>query len=116
MSEQLAGGSIGSLGEPKSLVELMDERGLTVRQVADAIGVSMGTVTAWRSRYQKPSALGYRALLMFLGISEHELDLEQYEPTEYQRQRVGEAQRKRWGSDLPINDGGRRLVTISGKK
>ncbi|WP_435416881.1 helix-turn-helix domain-containing protein [Parerythrobacter aurantius] len=61
----------GSLG--KRLATLRQERGLTLAQVAEQLGVSKPTVWAWEHDRSQPVSSRIGALAMVLGVAEAEL-------------------------------------------
>lgn len=66
-----AGPSHGSLG--RRLATLRQERGLTLAQVADRLGVSKPTVWAWEHDRSQPVSSRIGALAQALGVAEAEL-------------------------------------------
>ena len=67
----LPGPSRGSLG--KRLAQLRQERGLTLAQVAEELGVSKPTVWAWEHDRSQPVASRIGALAQVLGVPEADL-------------------------------------------
>lgn len=68
---QVPGAGHGSLG--KRLAKLRQERGLTLAQVAEQLGVSKPTVWAWEHDRSQPVTSRIEALAETLGVAEAEL-------------------------------------------
>ena len=53
--------------------EIMKERGITAKKLADAVGVSQGNVSDWKSGRSAPTATVMVKIADFLGVSADQL-------------------------------------------
>ena len=60
----------------KSIKQLRDESGMTQREVAAALGVTVATVSAWERRTHEPSARQLRSLARLFNTRMEEVDFE----------------------------------------